>query len=320
WLEKMLEPDVEDRFLSAKEALLVLRGKRMIRGKSKSSVPWKAIVGVGVGVVIFMSVVTSYKYALINALGFFPISVYLAVKRGDIDTVINYLNQGGNINVKDRQGDTLLHITVKYRTSYSYSKPSDDGTGSHPLVFFDYDDDYVLHVGKFVKYCRKDCAKLLIAKGADINAEDNQSHTPLYWAIKDSDRQMVELFIANGGQVNTKDVNATGDNPDADGFTLLNWAADNNRKDVAEWLIAKGADVNISYQGDNSSCSTPLFFAVRRNSIDVAKLLLAKGAQVNFSCKHYSPYFGDSKTPLSLAVKRGDTEMVELLKSYGAKE
>ena len=42
WLEKMLEPDIEERFSSAKEALSALRGEGKIVAAKTSALPWKA--------------------------------------------------------------------------------------------------------------------------------------------------------------------------------------------------------------------------------------------------------------------------------------
>jgi serine/threonine protein kinase len=69
WLEKMLEPDVEDRFTSAKEALAALQG-RMVVAKSRPSVSWQALVGVGVAGLAAITLLNSFKWAVLGPLGF----------------------------------------------------------------------------------------------------------------------------------------------------------------------------------------------------------------------------------------------------------
>jgi len=265
WLEKMLEPDVEDRFPSAKEALAVLQGKRIISRKARHSVSWKTIVGLGVAVIVSGSVLNYYKYVLLNSFGLTPTSVYEAVYKGDVDTVRRYLEQGGNVNAK-----------------YGFD-------GNTPLQ-------------RAAQNNNKDMVEMLIAKGADVNAKDKDGNTPLQRAAQNNNKDMVEMLIAKGADVNAKD---------KDGNTPLQRAAQHNRKDVAELLIAKGADVNAKYNAKNKEDYTLLHWAAQNNSKDVAELLIVKGADVNAKEK-------DGYTPLLQAAWYNRKEVAELLIAKGA--
>ncbi|HAX85752.1 MAG TPA: ankryin [Cyanobacteria bacterium UBA11370] len=395
WLEKMLEPDVEDRFLSAKEALLVLRGKRMMRRKSKSSVPWKAIVGVGVGVFILVSVVNSYKYAIFNRFGLTDF-VHSSIGEGSIK-IGDYLSKGGDINDKDSKGWSLLHQAVQknkpdivellidkgidingkdnegktplHRVSSQevaeklIAKGADinaeDNTGATPLsvAFRNSDIDVtsllitrgarlsnqevkakddqgitLLHL--VINNKNNQSAKLLIAKGADINAKDNNGNTPLCNVAERGNKEVAQLLITKGADVNVKDnygdtplLKAASSNKEvaqlliaegADinvksngGYTPLLRAVEYNNNELAKLLIAKGADINVKSDYGYTYGYTPLLRAVQNNNNEIAKLLIAKGADVNANKNGY--------TPLDWAVKNNNEEMVELLKSHGAK-
>ena len=74
----------------------------------------------------------------------------------------------------------------------------------------------------------------------DVNWKNIASLTPLHNAAHNGHKEIAELLIAKGANVNAKMDN---------GFTSLHWAAiapnaHEGHKEVAELLIAEGADVN----------------------------------------------------------------------------
>ncbi|MEH1854478.1 MAG: ankyrin repeat domain-containing protein [Nostoc sp.] len=211
WLEKMLEPDTEDRFSSAQKALEVLQGKRKLTVKSNVSVRWEKIVRVAITAVTTVTAVSaitllnSYKWDILSSIGF-----------------------------TDMAGRNTLDIAVEQ--------------GNKQVV------------------------ELLIAKGADVNARTNYGETPLHLAAEQGNKQVVELLIAKGADVNARTnywfwLNHNGETP-------LHLAAEQGNKQVVELLIAKGADVNAK----NNDDMTPLHLAY---DLDVVKLLIAKGADAN---------------------------------------
>ena len=66
--------------------------------------------------------------------------------------------------------------------------------------------------------------------------------------------------------------------PDAEGITLLHWAALNNRLEVAKYLISKGAEVDAV---GGVLQSTPLHWAIREGKVDMVVLLISYNAQIS---------------------------------------
>jgi ankyrin repeat protein len=145
----------------------------------------------------------------------------------------------------------------------------------------------------------KEGAELLIAKGADINAKDNDGETPLHNAINSNSMEVVELLIVNGADLDAKD-NA--------GYSPLHKAIISQvSKEVIELLISNGVDINIK----NQFGCIPLHYAARGGQKEVVELLITKGADINAKDN-------TGTTPLHYAVFQLRKEVVELLLGNGA--
>ena len=88
-----------------------------------------------------------------------------AARKGHIEAVKQHLDSGVNVNAK-RTGSTPMHQAAYYG--------------------------------------QKEVAELLIAKGADVNAKDDNGQTPLFNAAYLGRKEIVELLIAEGADVNAK--------------------------------------------------------------------------------------------------------------------
>src|SRR3989339_492603 len=80
-----------------------------------------------------------------------------------------------------------------------------------------------------------------------INAQNSYGKTPLYQACSKNCKDIVELLINKGADVNIANKN---------GETPLYWTCSNGCKNITELLINKGADVNIA----NKNGETPLYW------------------------------------------------------------
>ena len=121
-----------------------------------------------------------------------------------------------------------------------------------------------------------EAVKQHLAAGLDANAAYEYEYgewIPLHEAAVYGPKEMVELLIANGADVNAKG---------RVGNTALHLAANQNKEDIFELLIANGADVNAK----NKFNETPLDFAVAKtNNLKIPDLLRKHGGKTGEELK-----------------------------------
>jgi ankyrin repeat protein len=166
---------------------------------------------------------------------------------------------------------------------------------------------------------------------APVNAKGERAgQTPLQWAAYRADKDLVELLLAKGADVNVKD---------DIGQTPLHYAAPSwhleDSKEVAELLLARGADINAK----DENGVTPIHMALYNpfgEGEDFARMLADKGAELDIFAASglgrvdklddllkKNPALLSAKatwgsTPLHFAVCHGRTEAAALLIAAGA--
>ena len=139
--------------------------------------------------------------------------------------------------------------------------------------------------------------KLLLDKGAEVDAKNRRSSTPLHWAIHDEAR--VRLLLSHGAAINAKQIE--------DRTPLYQAAVLANGNAVLRLLLEKGADLSlVTLVG-----RTPLMAAAGRGDTEAMLLLIAKGANINRKN-------GAGGTALTAAASNGNPRAVGLLLEKGA--
>jgi hypothetical protein len=115
-----------------------------------------------------------------------------AARKGHLDICRLLIDKGADIEAKDREGWTPLHLVARRG-----------------------------HI---------EIARLLCDRGADIEALDKSEWRPLHWAAKYGHISIVKELI----EVRNADINAR----DEDGRTALWMARENNRVDIAAYLVS----------------------------------------------------------------------------------
>ncbi len=136
----------------------------------------------------------------------------------------------------------------------------------------------------------------LLAKGADINATDEDGYTPLSLAIYGYYQETAEALIAAGANANIKPLDEA----------LLIRVAWYGWHSTAVAMIAAGADVNAA--GNNGT--TALIHAASRGHSDIVRTLIAAGADIH--ARNWE------SGALCAAINHHHPEVEQLLRTAGA--
>ncbi|KAI9760363.1 MAG: hypothetical protein M1840_002556 [Geoglossum simile] len=151
-------------------------------------------------------------------------------------------------------------------------------------------DTYLLHeaAGKGLT----GTTKLLISKGADVNAVHNKG-TPLSEAAAEGHGDVAKLLIDNGALLDVKHPR---------GEPLLLGVSDGGHQAVSKLLLEAGAPLTDRRKDE----STIVHSAARHGHLEVISILVAKGVELDVTDK-------DLRSPLHFAAQGGHSEVVEAL-------
>ena len=213
----------------------------------------------------------------------------IACQGGDTLFVKALLDKGADTTRKNQDGSTALETARKGGTEDVYRCIVDH---ADPKV----DPKFLLAVEKG----DHEAVKGLIEEGGGVNVNKGEMHTgntPLWIAAGRGHLDMVQLLIAQGGDVAIAS---------KDGSTPISMACKGNHTEIVTLLLDNGAAVNGAQGG--RSC---LHNASAREYVELVRLLLDRGADP-------SDVGAGKSHSLFTAVDRGNVEIVKLLVENGA--
>ncbi|MGH7601698.1 MAG: ankyrin repeat domain-containing protein, partial [bacterium] len=132
--------------------------------------------------------------------------------------------------------------------------------------------------------------KVLLAKGADVNAKFRYNATALSYAADRGHLEVVKVLVEHGAELNIKDTFYNS--------PPLSWAAYNGHTEVVKFLLEKGAEGK----------ETALMSGIESNNLEMVKAALAVGGIKDETLT----------SALARATQGNKTEIVEALKKAGA--
>lgn len=148
----------------------------------------------------------------------------------------------------------------------------------------------------------------LIAEGADINVKDVDGKTALHFAAEEGNESVAQILLEHGADVNAKSL-ARGimeTRKFLGGRTPLHWAASHGHEGIIRILLDYKADVAAA----NVTKRTALQEALRGRNVEVARLLIDNGAPL-------VSHDDEGWTPLHEAASKGCLEIQRILVDKG---
>jgi cytohesin len=157
-------------------------------------------------------------------------TIHSAVGGGDVEAVKEFLAAGVDVNAVAMDdvffGQTPLDAANKYNQ------------GAVAVLLRKYGGKTCVELGALFDAAKKgniEGIKQHLAAGGDVSLRNNNGDTMLNYAAFLGHKEIVELLVENGAEVNAKGL--------AD-WTPLHLAAQNNKEQIVQLLIAKGAEMN----------------------------------------------------------------------------
>lgn len=208
------------------------------------------------------------------------------------------INKGSRLDVIVEGKQSLLHLAIRYRYMdliklLLYFNNTSIGV---PLIDIQ-DKNKQTPLFFAIKRKDKEITNLLLQAGSNVNSRDIKNHTALHLAVYTRDVQSIKDILEYPININSRT---------SAGETPLHIACNLQLDDIVKVLLENNADINV---GDENEF-TPLHYVITNNSVPLVKLLLNHKADIN-----QQDYFGNSS--LHYSIIEDALEIFDLLTKQG---
>jgi ankyrin repeat protein len=274
-------------------------------------------------------------------------ALYTAAKNNHFLIVKYLVEQGAEINAREKDGWSILHRAVATNNLSMVQYLVENGANLH--IKTNYAKETPLEMAKndkkdpqiiaylvsavlqlqeqldnqFLKTAEKgdlERVKQLLKEGANISAKNNVQQSALYVAVRGNQFAIVKYLVEQGAEINARE---------KDGWSILHRAVATNNLSIVQYLVENGADLDVK---TNYAKETPLEMAkkdkkdqemiqylinvnflnaVEKKNIDEIQKFLNQGAQLEAKTEC-------QWTALHHAARGNDSKVITFLINQGA--
>jgi RNA polymerase sigma factor (sigma-70 family) len=207
------------------------------------------------------------------------VQLFIAIRIGNITQVKDILTKDPTlVKTQEEKKVTMSHLRIasgwkSAEETLAHVPQARTGTGWSPLRWaIWYGDRTVVEIlldreamveaedwNIAATYGYRDIIALFIERGLTINPQ-SKGQTPLHTAVSVNQKEVVELLLANGADINARD--------EAD-LTPLHWGAAAGHQEIVALLLANSSDINAQ----DKAGRTPLYWATKNSHTSIMELL-----------------------------------------------
>jgi ankyrin repeat protein len=236
----------------------------------------------------------------------------VAVKSGKFEIFLYLTEIGADINRRDDDNNTALHLAAESGSPDIINLLLDIGMS---VNLTNKNDSTPLHVS--AEFGHLDATKALFERGATTNYINKYGNTPHMVALKSDKFEICRYFTKIGADINIHDDDNNTALHSADESVSVVIHAANRKKalhyavlscsvDIIYLLLDKGMSVNLT----DTDESTPLHVSLEFGHLNATKISVLNGAAINYPNN-------DFRTPLMLVAYCDELEILRYLSEIG---
>ena len=224
-------------------------------------------------------------------------ALHCAAEAGRVEALLELLQSGLEVNIRDRRGRTALHCATENGHIAAIRTLLGRGADIN-AKFQEHDQGYTALRYAIVLEQSVEVVKTLLMSGANTEIRDQHSVTPLHDAAALALEEIVLLLLDFGANIHARTVH---------GNTALHISALRNHVDVVHILLDHGAEINAR----TVDGVTALFMAAERGGEASVRALISSGADIEAEDN-------EGSTALHVAMKENHRNIVQVLLEAGA--
>ncbi|KAK6169341.1 hypothetical protein SNE40_020414 [Patella caerulea] len=226
--------------------LLISQSSAINRANIEGDTPIHVAAKYGrINIINYLVTVKGLNIAALNKRNETPLHAAIISEKDD--TAMTLINKMENLDIRDDDGSTFVHLAVVYCSSKVLESLLERGADTNSINQL---GETPLHIA--AKTNNAEAAKVLIEKGCNVNSKCPDGNTPLHIAAKTNNAEAAKVLIEKGCNVNSKC---------PDGNTPLHFAAKNGSLEVVNILLRHHG---VESEASNKDRYTALYYASRQ--------------------------------------------------------